>query len=186
MKRTSLINLLSKLRKLNIQLSVDGERLRYKVPEGVLTPALRQEIAERKTEILTFLQQVSGVSHTTLPPIQAIPRGKDLPLSWAQERLWFLNQLEGLSATYNVPGAIRVSGNLDVNALQQALSSIVRRHEVLRTSFQTINGTPIQVIHPQATMNITVVDLQQNSEKERSTLLQQSAHQEAITPSTWR
>ena len=53
-----------------------------------------------------------------------------LPLSWAQERLWFLNQLEGASATYNIPGAICLSGDLDVSALEQALGEIVRRHEV--------------------------------------------------------
>nr|MDJ0901724.1 amino acid adenylation domain-containing protein [Xenococcus sp. MO_188.B8] len=122
----------------------------------------------------------SGLS---LPPIQ--PRETDteqLPLSWAQERLWFLNQLEGASATYNVPGAIRIRGNLDINALQQALSEIVRRHEVLRTSFQTVNGTPIQVIDPEASLNIKVVDLQQLEVIERETVLQQQVQQEAITP----
>ena len=71
---------------------------------------------------------------------------------------------------------------MDVNALQQALSEIVRRHEVLRTSFQTVNGTPIQVIHPEAILTINVVDLQPLEVTEREAVLYQQAQQEAITP----
>jgi len=113
-----------------------------------------------------------------LPPIQPTKERTQLPLSWAQERLWFLNQLEGPSATYNIPIAIRITGSLDIDALQQALAEIVRRHEVLRTSFHTVNGVPVQVIHPATTIKIKVVDLQQQGE----TPLQQLAQQEATTP----
>ncbi|MEO1378645.1 MAG: condensation domain-containing protein, partial [Cyanobacteria bacterium J06635_10] len=119
-----------------------------------------------------ILSQWSNTNNLlTLPPIQ--PRGEtaQLPLSWAQERLWFLNQLEGKSATYNMPFSVRIGGNLDVNALQQALSSIVQRHEVLRTSFQIANGTPIQVIDSEAIININLVDLQQLEIKEQETLV---------------
>ncbi|NEP62083.1 MAG: amino acid adenylation domain-containing protein, partial [Symploca sp. SIO2G7] len=116
------------------------------------------------------------------PPIQPRTEGEQLPLSWAQERLWFLNQLEGSSATYNMPGAYRITGKLDVNALQQTLSEIVRRHEVLHTSFQTEDGIPIQVIHPEATMTINRVDLRQLEETECETVLQQQAQLEATTP----
>ncbi|WP_375501123.1 amino acid adenylation domain-containing protein [uncultured Nostoc sp.] len=118
----------------------------------------------------------------SLPPIQPRTQSEELPLSFAQERLWFLNQLEEASAIYNISGAVRISGNLDINALQQALSEIVRRHEILRTSFPTVNRTSIQVIHPQATMNIKVVDLQQLEVTERETVLQQQAQLEATTP----
>ncbi|MCM0593872.1 MAG: amino acid adenylation domain-containing protein [Gloeotrichia echinulata DEX184] len=118
-----------------------------------------------------------------LPPIQAIEGDREqLPLSWAQERLWFLNQLEGDSATYNMPAAVKIAGDLDINALQQALSEIVQRHEILRTSIQTVNGTPIQVIHPQVTTSINVVDLQQLLAPERETLLEQQIQLEASIP----
>ncbi|ARV58848.1 hypothetical protein BZZ01_09555 [Nostocales cyanobacterium HT-58-2] len=117
-----------------------------------------------------------------LLPIQPRTYSEQLPLSWAQERLWFLNQLGGASATYNMPGAVRISGQFNIHAFQQALSEIIRRHEVLRTSFQTINGIPIQVIHPQATTQINVIKLQQFPQQERETLLQQLARQEAIKP----
>ena len=118
----------------------------------------------------------------SVPPIQPRTQREQLPLSFAQERLWFLYQLEGPSATYNMPEAIRITGDLDIQALQQALSEIVRRHEVLRTSFQTVNGTPIQVIYPKVAINVNVVDLQQLEATERETVLQQQAQQEAITP----
>ncbi|KST65076.1 non-ribosomal peptide synthetase [Mastigocoleus testarum] len=118
----------------------------------------------------------------TLPPIQ--PRGEtgQIPLSWAQERLWFLNQLEGKSATYNMPLALRISGNLNINALQEAASQIVQRHEVLRTSFQTENGKPIQVIEKEATMKINLVDLQQLETTQRENSVIEQAQLEATTP----
>ncbi|MDJ0897246.1 MAG: amino acid adenylation domain-containing protein [Xenococcus sp. MO_188.B8] len=130
----------------------------------------------------TLTQLRTNDSGLSLPPIQPRTEREQLPLSWAQERLWFLNQLEGASATYNMPGAVRITGNLELNALQQALSEIVRRHEVLRTSFTTVNGTPIQVIDPEATINIKVLDLQEVEVTERETVLPQQIQLEAITP----
>ncbi len=130
----------------------------------------------------TIIQLRNTNNGLTLPPIQPRTETKQLPLSWAQERLWFLNQLEGKSATYNIPAAVRISGKLDINALQQALSSIVKRHEVLRTSFQIENGKPIQVIDPEATVNIIEVDLQQLETTKRENLVIEQVQLEATTP----
>jgi putative pyridoxal-dependent aspartate 1-decarboxylase len=134
-------------------------------------------VAQLERAIKQLSATKSGLS---LPPIQPRTEGEQLPLSWAQERLWFLNQLES-SATYNMPEAIRITGMLNINALQQALSEIVRRHEILRTSFSTIGDRPIQIIHSEATLKIEVVDLQQLKAK-RETALQQKIQQEATTP----
>jgi amino acid adenylation domain-containing protein len=182
MTNLNLIDFLSQLSKLNIHFSVDGEKLRCKSPEGVLTPALRQEIAERKAEILTFLHQTIGVSYATLPPIKAISKDKELPLSFAQERLWFLNQLEGKSSAYNMPAAIGLTGKLDLNVLQKALREIVRRHEVLRTSFSIVNNKPKQIINSEITLNIKVIDLQHVETTEREKFLEQQLLEEASTP----
>ncbi|NEO43705.1 MAG: amino acid adenylation domain-containing protein, partial [Moorea sp. SIO4A3] len=133
-------------------------------------------IEPKLTQLLTTENQLS------LPLIQPRTDSEQLPLSSAQERLWFLNQLEGSSATYNIPGALRITGNLAINALEQALSEIINRHEVLRTSFPTVNGTPIQVIHPESTININVVDLQQHPDQERETILKEQVEREATTP----
>ncbi|NMG07615.1 non-ribosomal peptide synthetase [Brasilonema sp. UFV-L1] len=118
-----------------------------------------------------------------LPPIERIaPNTEKIPLSFAQERLWFLNQLEGASATYNTPAALRLSGALNLNALHQALAEIIRRHEALRTSFANINGTPMQVIHPEASMDIEVVNLQHLEQSERELVVEQQLQRAALAP----
>ncbi len=123
--------------------------------------------------------------NTHIPKKQTIPQRSNhdsLPLSFAQERLWFLEQLEPNNPFYNVPRKILLQGNLNQQVFQLALSEIVRRHEVLRTSFQTLNGTPVQVIHSEASIGINVVDLQKLPGRERETVLQQQIQKEAITP----
>ncbi|UFP93831.1 condensation domain-containing protein [Gloeobacter morelensis] len=77
-------------------------------------------------------------------------RPQTFPLSFAQQRLWFLDQIEPGSPAYNIPAAVRLSGPLDVAALQRSLDAIVRRHEALRTTFSTQDGQPVQVIAPAA------------------------------------
>ncbi|MBD2385063.1 non-ribosomal peptide synthetase [Cylindrospermum sp. FACHB-282] len=106
------------------------------------------------------------------------------PLSFAQERLWFLNQLEGANATYNMPAAIRLSGQLDVKVLEQALGEIVQRHEVLRTSFQTLDGKAVQIIATEVIFNLCCVNLQHLPEVEREITVQQWVTQEATKPFT--
>ncbi|MEM6404953.1 MAG: condensation domain-containing protein, partial [Cyanobacteria bacterium P01_D01_bin.116] len=88
-----------------------------------------------------------------------------LTLSFAQERLWFLNQLEGESATYNMTSAWMLMGNLSVTSIEQAFNEITHRHEILRTTFTTENGVPIQVIAAAKQIQITVEDLQTIPEK---------------------
>ncbi|MFG6107497.1 amino acid adenylation domain-containing protein [Leptothoe sp. EHU-05/26/07-4] len=104
------------------------------------------------------------------------------PLSWAQERLWFLDQLEGSSATYNISEAFLLQGSLDLHALQQALSAIVNRHEILRSSFQTVNGVPVQVIQASTTINIEQINLQTLTGDEQAKTLNQQIQQAAATP----
>lgn len=81
-----------------------------------------------------------------------------LPLSFAQERLWFLDQLEPGSAAYSDPTALRLRGTLDVASLERALSEIVRRHEVLRTTFTTIDGEPRQIVAEPRPLSLPVLD----------------------------
>ena len=95
----------------------------------------------------------------TAPPLVRLPRGGPLPLSFAQQRLWFLDQLEPDSPAYNIPIARLLEGTLDVQALAWALAQIVRRHEALRTRFQSVGGEPEQVIQPAKELDLPVVDL---------------------------
>ncbi|MDT5269206.1 MAG: hypothetical protein QOH49_1392 [Acidobacteriota bacterium] len=93
------------------------------------------------------------------PPMQAAPRDSDLPLSFAQQRLWFIDQLEPGSFYYNIPVALRLKGALDVSALVHTLDEVVRRHESLRTTFSEADGGPVQIIHPALPQSLKVVDL---------------------------
>jgi amino acid adenylation domain-containing protein len=93
------------------------------------------------------------------PRIKPVSRLRPLPLSFAQQRLWFLDRLESGGTAYNVPLAVRLSGALDVAVLERTLSEVVRRHEILRTTVAEINGEPRQIIAPPAPVDMPLVDL---------------------------
>jgi amino acid adenylation domain-containing protein len=118
----------------------------------------------------------------TVPPIRRAPRDRELPLSFAQQRLWFLDQLEPGSPFYNSPATLRLKGALDEGALRRALSEIVRRHEVLRTTFTSRNGRPAQVIRPAEEVALPLVDLTQMSAQERERAARELAAEEALRP----
>src|SRR6185503_17779544 len=104
------------------------------------------------------------------------------PLSFAQQRLWFLKQLEPDSAAYNMPVARRLSGELDVGALERALGEIVRRHESLRTRFESVGGVPRQVIDEVGEWQLKLVDLSGKEAPEREAEAQRLAQEEGQRP----
>jgi amino acid adenylation domain-containing protein len=118
------------------------------------------------------------------PPIKHISRSGELPLSFAQQRLWFLYQLEPDKPFYNIPAAVRLKGQLDVAALEQSINEILRRHEVLRTSFKTVEGQPVQVISPSILLSLPVIDLSELPEAYRETEIKQLQIAEAQQPFT--
>jgi len=93
------------------------------------------------------------------PPVARAPRDGLLPLSFAQERLWFLDQWMPDSPAYTIAAAVRLEGRLDAGALAAALAAIVRRHEALRTTFTAAGGRPVQIVHETAGVPLPVVDL---------------------------
>ncbi len=93
------------------------------------------------------------------PPIKRVPRDGELPLSFAQQRLWFIDQLEPESPAYNMPMPLRLAGRLDRSALERSLAAVVARHEALRTRFPAVAGRPVQVIDPPPAPGIPLVDL---------------------------
>ncbi|MFN9547063.1 MAG: condensation domain-containing protein, partial [Cyanobacteriota bacterium] len=95
-----------------------------------------------------FAAELAGASSADSVLIEPADRSQPLPLSFAQRRLWFLAQLEGPSATYNIPLALHLAGALDAAALRAALNQLVARHEVLRTTFVAVDGEPVQRIGP--------------------------------------
>ena len=93
------------------------------------------------------------------PPIVPIPRNGPAPLSFAQQRLWLIDQLEPGNPAYNLPAAVRLSGELSVDLLAQIFAEVVRRHEALRTTFEPRAGEPVQVIAPTLRPELPVVEL---------------------------
>jgi len=161
----SLEDFLAHIRCLNIKLWLEGESLRYSATKGALSPALRTEIKERKTEIVNFLHKVTPISGTTLPPVQPLSRDEVLPLSFSQQRLWFLHQLEKESAAYHLPTALRLTGVLNIEALEKSLTEIIRRHEILRTTFSMQDGKAVQIIAPVQPMTLQKIDLSLSAEQ---------------------
>ena len=114
------------------------------------------------------------------PAITPRPRNSDLPLSFAQERLWFIDQLEPGDATYNVRRLVRLTGPLDLAALERSFNDVIARHEVLRTTFSLVDGWPRQNIAGDLTLKVVVEDLCNSAEPE--TELRQFAIAEAEQP----
>ncbi|HEX4966051.1 MAG TPA: amino acid adenylation domain-containing protein [Thermoanaerobaculia bacterium] len=94
-----------------------------------------------------------------VPPIRPVPREGELPLSFAQERLWFLEQLRPGQAAYYVPRVLRIDGVLDVSLLARAYGALASRHEILRTTVSEVDGHPVQRIHPARPFHLPLVDL---------------------------
>ncbi|MCX7595077.1 MAG: condensation domain-containing protein, partial [Fischerella sp.] len=151
---------LTELSKLDIRLWLDGDRLRCNAPKQALTPDLQAEITARKAEAIQFLKQVNSATSSTPETIKPVPRDQNLPLSFAQQGLWFIDQLEGGTTAYNQLFAIKLQGSVKIDVLERALTEIVRRHEILRTTFKTINGQAFQAIASEPNFTLLTETLQ--------------------------
>ena len=144
---------------------------------------MRAQIAERKAEILALLRRRSSTNRIAAPPIRSrATRGEPAPLSFAQERLWFLEQLEAESTAYNICRASRLLGNVSSPLLEASLNEIISRHETLRTAFRVIDGKPVQVVRPAEGVSIDFVDLCSVQESERDANIQREIQAEALRP----
>ena len=141
-----LVELLAKLRALDVQLSVQEGKLGCTAPKGVLTPELKAQLAANKPAIIRFLEEHQQVN--SVAAIARVPRERYMEPSFGQERLWFLDQLEGKSYAYNIAGVLRLTGELNREALGRALKEIVQRHEVLRAGIVGVGGKPKVVVAP--------------------------------------
>ena len=173
------VEFLSYLRSLDINIFVEGEILRCNAPEGIITPELRAEISHKKAEIVSFLKAANRTSSFTPAPIVPMERDGNLPLSFAQQRLWFLDQLVPNNPFYNVPAALRLTGSLNLTALQQTFNEIVRRHEALRTTLAVVSGQPVQRIAAAFHLPINVLDLRNLPQESRQTEANRLTAQEA-------
>ncbi len=148
---TPLDSLVARLDELDVRVSVRDGRLRLSAPPGVLTPELQAEIASRKEELKARFQDPAPAE-----PIRPVSRGDTAPVSFGQQRLWFLHQFDPTSPAYNLGQVVRFRGRLDIAALERSVEALVERHEVLRTTYRMESGLPVQVVAPAGPVKVTV------------------------------
>jgi hypothetical protein len=117
------------------------------------------KLRERKGELLAFLRQGDAARRSGAPARIAAAEHRRPPLSFAQQRLWFIHQLFPAGVEYNIARAVRLRGRVRVGLLAAALQEIVRRHGSLRTTFAEHEGQPVQVVAPALAVQLPVVDL---------------------------
>lgn len=159
--------------------------MRVNAPRGALSAALRQRIAAEKELILDYLRCApesysSSDSFIAEPAIPRLGADRPAPLSFAQERLWFLQQFEPGAAVFNLGRALKITGALDCAALEASVNAILRRHEALRTKFVSVDGSARQQIAPFKPLRLAVIDLsrlaaRQQAEKVKRLLRAQAA-----------
>ena len=173
------IELLNQLRELNFTISADDGRLIVRGPKEGLPPPLRAQLTERKSEILELLDAA------TVPrpaPLRRVPQDREFCLSFAQQRLWFLDQLEPGKSIYNVPGALRLKGPLAVDALQRSLEEIIGRHAALRTTFATAEAGPVQVVSPSSQFTLLREEIGCRTEEESEAEIRRRVASEGSRP----
>ena len=186
--------LVADLQTQGVKVWVSNGQLHTRAAAGAITPALRAQIQQRKAELIALLSRVEN--HSPQHSIPAGVRPATLPLSFAQQRLWFMDSL-GSSTAYNIPFSIQWRGAMNLAALNRAVSEIVRRHESLRTVFGVVTeeaqtagkaekqseiGTVRQLICPAAPVVIPVVDLAALAPDAQQQRVRQLAEAEAIRP----
>lgn len=158
----TLAEVMEELRRRDIHLYFENGQLRCRAPTGALDREMRTAIAAHKNEFLAFL-----CSQRKAPRIEPVARDDVLPLSFGQERLWFLDRLDPGSAAYNIPLAIEIEGELNVSALERSFNELIRRHEILRTTYEMRDRQPVQRIGPGSTISLPVQDLRHLPETRR-------------------
>ncbi|MEH2342111.1 MAG: amino acid adenylation domain-containing protein [Nostoc sp.] len=149
----------------------------------------KDEISKRRSKLSLVQQEflkkrLQGEIHSDFQ-LEVIPRRSQIspaPLSFAQQRLWFLAQLEPNSPFYNIPGAVRLQGQLDLGALQQSFNEIISRHEALRSNFQTREGQAISVISETVPLILPIFDISELPLNQQEAEVKQQASQEAQKP----
>ncbi len=171
--------LLLTLRRQGIKIWVEQDKLHTQAAAGLLTAELAAQIRLYKNDLVDLLS--TAQNNRIQSPIQPTTRSGNIPLSFAQERLWFMDAL-GNGVAYNLPIRLELVGALDRVALQQALCAIVRRHESLRTTFAVQDGAAQQVIHPARSIEVPMTDLRGWAAAAQQQEVQRLTAAEALKP----
>src|SRR5918993_1083484 len=160
---SEVFKLLSTARREGVHVTLNNGDLALKISKGSsIEPALLQEIKDNKAAIITFLSNPNLLAASVDEQQETIPvfdrsLGNKITLSFSQERLWFIDQMEG-TVQYHIPVVLRLQGNLNIEALSNALQQVVNRHESLRTVIRQADGEGYQYILPVNSWKLTISD----------------------------
>ncbi|MFL6535044.1 MAG: condensation domain-containing protein, partial [Pseudomonas sp.] len=138
-------------------------------------------LTPQKREAFAAALAAQGIALSRLPIVPSPDEGPR-PLSWAQQRLWFLHRLDPDSSAYNMPAALRLRGTLDMDALQYSFDQLVARHGILRSTFHEAEGKAHQVVHPQRPLVVARIDLSNEHGSDGTSRLQQLIDSETNRP----
>ena len=144
-QKEQIVSLMLRLQNMGCKIWAEDDKLKIRTSKNALTSELKQEIQTNKADILAFLNSAKARSIMS-EEIPKLPDDAPKLLSFAQQRLWLLAQLQGQSASYNMPIALQLKGNLNINALHSSFAYLLNRHTSLRMYFPTIAGQPQIVI----------------------------------------
>ena len=173
--------LMAKLGAVGIKLWVEEGQLKFKAPKGALTPELKQNLIENKQAVIEFLSEARVSESGGASVIPKVDRSGVIPLSHAQQRLWFIEQLTPGSSTFHIPAALYLTGILDIKALERAFLKLIQRHEALRTVFLLQGEEPSQVVRDIEHFDIPFESLMEVSEPERMLAVKTRVEKEVRT-----
>jgi hypothetical protein len=153
------LELLNELRERGIRINVVAGELELDAPVGALTEELLEKIQRRKAELIRLLSWSRRSNRSVENKLQPVGREETLPLSWAQQRLWFLDQLEPGGSAYNISWTVRLRGELNQPAMQVAFDKLVARHETLRSRFPSEAGVPRQQVEAAVSIAVESISL---------------------------
>ncbi|MDO9103417.1 MAG: amino acid adenylation domain-containing protein [Methylovulum sp.] len=169
---------LVELRQLGVRLFLAEQELRFSAPKGVVTPVIMARLKAQKTGLTLLLQQAAATEEERTEPLRPFATGSAVPLSFAQQRLWFLFRLEGASPSYNILQASRLHGDLDITVLTRSFNYLIKRHESLRTRFaENADGVAEQIVEDRVELAISVEDFSAYTPPQKQQLLEQAKQQ---------
>ena len=178
---SEIYDFLASLRKKGLELWVEGNNLRYRGASEVLTKELLEQLRLKKVEIVNALKSAVPKSREET----AISKRKgDGPVraSFAQERLWFLEQLEPGGSHYNIPVSFRIKGKLDVVLVKECFELLVKRHEALRTRYEVVSGQVTQVVEETVSVGMHVEDVSLGAKEELEERVRRRCEEEGQLP----
>src|SRR5215470_10732099 len=153
------VEFISSLRQKGIVLKLDGGDLLVKASGNALTADLKSVLRDRKQEIIETLRQIEPGQRNLLPSLAPMPAETRMPLSFNQQRLWFLAELNGAHPAYNIASGLELRGKVNQETLSESIGYILNRHEAFRTSFYLSEEEPYQQIGGELTFALECMDL---------------------------